>query len=335
MITLAKFVTKFQLCLVPILLLLSTRKDKKVLPSLFNCCLNSCHSLSRILLYFLNSSAMVYCTAKKLKWKWCHLFTNSKWPLGKISWERSHAAFPLADIFLLFYSMARTKVTPKKDERGGERWVLCSREARRALVEKGLRPPPQFITHPQPGSPCLQERRRRGRWRRQRSGWRKQEDWRMWEDLCCCHRPDSWPRWLWRLDHLLWVRRSQSGGSSNLLWEAKPPGRNSSRLERSNDQEVLAWHSCSLKDLVVPKEHWAPHQETPLLAVSPWDSPRSGQVWFVLPRECHHMPAGSCRSICGQSHGRCQCLHHTCEKGNNYAQRHSVSPLHLGEHLKY
>ena len=144
-ITLAKFVTKFQLHLIPILLLLSTWKDKKALTSLFNCCSNSSQTLSRILLYFSNSSAMVnntlYCPAKKLKWKWCHLLINSKWPLGKISWEWSLAAFPLADIFLLFYSMTGTKVTPKKDETGRERWVLHSREARRALAEKGWRPP--------------------------------------------------------------------------------------------------------------------------------------------------------------------------------------------------
>ena len=41
------------------------------------------------------------------------------------------------------------------------------------------------------------------------------------------------------------------------------------------------------------------------------------------------MPAGSCRSIFGVSHGRHQPLFHTCKKGNNYAQGHSVSPLHL------
>ena len=35
------------------------------------------------------------------------------------------------------------------------------------------------------------------------------------------------------------------------------------------DQEVLAWHSCSLGDLVVPKEYQAPYQETPLLTASP------------------------------------------------------------------
>ena len=125
----------------------------------------------------------------------------------------------------LFYRMARTKLIPKKDEKGGERWVLWSKEERRALVERGQRPPSQYTTHPQPESPHLQERRRR-RWKRQRGGW-----WRMWEGLHHC-QPDSWPRWLQRLGHLLWVGRSQSGGSSNLPWEAKPPRRNSSRLGR-------------------------------------------------------------------------------------------------------
>ena len=33
----------------------------------------------------------------------------------------------------LFYSMARMKLMPKKDERGRERWVLHSKEASRAL----------------------------------------------------------------------------------------------------------------------------------------------------------------------------------------------------------
>ena len=42
------------------------------------------------------------------------------------------------------------------------------------------------------------------------------------------------------------------------------------------------------------------------------------------------MPAGGYRSVCGQSHGRHQPLHHTWQMGNNYAQRHSVSLLHPG-----
>ena len=41
------------------------------------------------------------------------------------------------------------------------------------------------------------------------------------------------------------------------------------------------------------------------------------------------MPVGSCRGIFGVSFGRCQPMHHPCKKGNNYAQGHSVSPLHL------
>ena len=100
--------------------------------------------------------------------------------------------------------------------------------------------------------------------------------------------------------------------------------------QSQEDQEVPAWHSCSLGDLAVPKQHWAPYQETPLLMVSLWDSPWSGQIWSALPREHNNMPAGSCRSIFGWSHGRCQPLHHTCKMGDNYAQRYSVSPPHLG-----
>ena len=45
----------------------------------------------------------------------------------------------------------------------------------------------------------------------------------MWEGLHHHCQPNSWPKWLWRLGYLLWVRRSQSGGSSNLPWEAEPP----------------------------------------------------------------------------------------------------------------
>ena len=51
---------------------------------------------------------------------------------------------------------------PKKDERGGERWVLHSREVRRALMEKGQRPPSP-VHHPSPArkpSPVREEEKR-------------------------------------------------------------------------------------------------------------------------------------------------------------------------------
>ena len=41
------------------------------------------------------------------------------------------------------------------------------------------------------------------------------------------------------------------------------------------------------------------------------------------------MPAGGCRGIFGVSFGRRQPMHHSCKKGNYYAQRRSVGLLHL------
>ena len=45
--------------------------------------------------------------------------------------------------------MARTKLTPRKGEEGGKRWVLRPRDVRKALAEKGQRPP-SSIHHPSP-----------------------------------------------------------------------------------------------------------------------------------------------------------------------------------------
>ena len=36
----------------------------------------------------------------------------------------------------------------------------------------------------------------------------------------------------------------------------------------------------------------------------------------------------ACRGIFGQAFGRCKPLHHTCKKGDTYAQRHSVGLVH-------
>ena len=81
---------------------------------------------------------------------------------------------------------------------------------------------------------------------------------------------------------------------------------------------------------MVPKEHRAPYLETPLLAVNLQDSPWRGQIWPAFPGEHYHMPAGGCRGIYSQSHGRCQPLHNSCKKGDSYAQGYSVSLSHLG-----
>ena len=55
----------------------------------------------------------------------------------QISWEWSYAVFLLVNAPYLPFRMARTKLTPRKEEKGGERWVLKPREVRRAMAEKG------------------------------------------------------------------------------------------------------------------------------------------------------------------------------------------------------
>ena len=128
----------------------------------------------------------------------------------------------------LFYRMARTKVMPKKDERGGESWVLQSREARRALAEKRWSPLPS--TSPFPSQEALTHERggkaAHGGGREVGGGSKKAgrcgkvsiiiANLTVGPDAC-----RGWAIYFW------------SGGSSDLLWEAKPPRRNSSRLERS------------------------------------------------------------------------------------------------------
>ena len=124
--------------------------------------------------------------------------------------EQSYAVFLLANAPKLPSRMARTKLILRKGEKGGKRRVLLSRAEREILAEKGRRPPSP-VHHPFPEKKEMEE------WveaEGQLEGWAGH--------LHHC-QPNSWSRWLWRLDHLSWARRSQSKGSSDLLWEAKPP----------------------------------------------------------------------------------------------------------------
>ena len=217
-------------------------------------------------------------------------------------------------------------LTPKKDKRGGERWVLHSKEARKALAEKGQRPPSP-VHHPSPAKRPLPTREEEEK--QVEEAEKLVEEARRLEDVG--RSLSSLPTW--QLAQMAVEAGPSTLGQEEALTdcgrqsppEGIPPG-----WKGKEDHKVLAWHSCFLGDLTVLKEHWAPHQETPLLTVSPWGSPWSGQIWLALPRKCHYMPAGSCRSICDWSHGRCQPLCHICKKGDNFAQGYSVSPLHPG-----
>ena len=119
--------------------------------------------------------------------------------------------------FHSFDSMARTKLTPKKEREG--RSILIPRSERVKIAKKGRRPPSP-VHHPSPA-------------RKPSTTWEVEktvEEAEKWVSLHHHHQPDSWPRWLWRPGHLLW-ERSQLRGSSALPWEAKPPRRNSLRLD--------------------------------------------------------------------------------------------------------
>ena len=77
----------------------------------------------------------------------------------------------------------------------------------------------------------------------------------MWEGPRCHCQPDSWLRWLQRArpsasaeDPAKRKLHPTMGGKAPM--EGVPQG-----WEGKEDQEVLAWHTCSLGDLAVPKEH--------------------------------------------------------------------------------
>ena len=115
----------------------------------------------------------------------------------------------------LNYSMARTKLTPKKGERGGEKSVVIKNCENDIGRERKKAPSPD---HPHPQLKRFHQGQRR--WR---SEWRRQGSWRGWGGHHHGCPPDSWSRWLCRLDILSQVGRNLLTRSSDLLWEAKPP----------------------------------------------------------------------------------------------------------------
>ena len=82
------------------------------------------------------------------------------------------------------------------------------------------------------------------------------------------------------------------------------------------------------------KRAWSSWLRNSLLMASPWDSSTNGQIWYVLPGACYHMPAGSCRGIYSQPHGRCKPLCHA--KWVTIMPKDIQLARHIhGEHLHY
>ena len=238
----------------------------------------------------------------------------------QLSWGRDLAISTLLNLPCTNFSMARRKVTPRKGERAGKKRVLRLRTVRRILAEKERRPPSP-IHHPSPVKEAPPRGEEMERWVEAV----EQLEW--WGSHCHHCPPDSCSRWLWRLDHLSWVGRNLLARSSNLLWETKPPRRNTWRQDRWKSSEGTGLGQLPS---VSPKEHRAPDLETPFLMTSPWDCHTSRQIWYALPGACYYKPAGGCRSIYSRPHGRHKPLHHSCKMGYNYAQGNSISLPHLG-----
>ena len=176
--------------------------------------------------------------------------------------------------FVYFDSMARTKPTPKKGKE--ERKVLQPKKDREELAARGRRPLSP-VHHPSPArkpSPAREvekmlEEAERG-----------VEEARWLEDVG--RSPLSLPTQ--QLAQIAAEARPSALGEEPVWRKLQPtmggkapPEGISPGWKSKEDQEVPAWHSCSLGDLAVPKEHRAPYQETPLLMASPWDSPWSGK----------------------------------------------------------
>ena len=160
------------------------------------------------------------------------------------------------------------------------------------MAEKGRRPPSP-VHHPSPAkkpSPMREEEKRleeAERW---------VEEARQLEDVG--RSPLSLPTWQL-------AQMAAEAGPSALGEEpvrrnlhptvgGKAPQKSSSWPESKEDQEVLAWPSCPLGDMAVPKEHRAPYQETPLLTASPWDSPSSGAKLICASKGA---PLYACRRL--------------------------------------
>ena len=162
--------------------------------------------------------------------------------------------------FVYFDSMARMKLTPKKGKE--ERKVLQPKKDREELAARGRRPlsPVHYPSPARKPSPAREvekmlEEAERG-----------VEEARWLEDVG--RSPLSLPT-----QQLAQIAAEASpsgfGGGASLAetltyhGRQSPPEGISPGWKSKEDQEVPAWHSCSLGDMAVPKEHRAPYQEIP------------------------------------------------------------------------
>ena len=191
------------------------------------------------------------------------------------------------------------------------------------MLKRRKGPPLLCTTPPQPKSPHLQGRWHI-RWKRQRGRLRRLDGWRKWVGCHRHHQLESWPRWLWRPGPSALGEEPAKRKLCPTMGGKAPQKEflKAGKVKKTGKywpgtvalQEIRRFQKSTellIRKLPFP---WLVHE----IAQS------VGKNRSALPGECHYMLAGSCRGIFGCSHGRHQPLCHTCKKGNNYAQGHSV-----------
>ena len=219
------------------------------------------------------------------------------------------------------------KVTPKK-ERKEEKWVLWPQETRKELAEKGRRPPSP-VHHPSPArkpSPAREEEKKLEEAER----WVEEARWL--EDVG--RSPSLLPTW--QLAQMAVEARPSASGEEPARRKLRPTvGGKAPWKEFLQAGKVKKprkywpgtvalreiWQFQKSTELLIRKLpfSWLVHEIA--LEVGKYDLRFQGSAIICLQEAAEAY-------LVSLMEGR-QPLHHTCERGDNYAQRHSVSPPHL------
>ena len=115
----------------------------------------------------------------------------------------------------------------------------------------------------------------------------------------------------------------------NWPWEVKLLRKSSRRPVRWRSPKGTNWGWWLSARSADSRKYRSPHLQTTLFAFSPWNSPWSRALWYVLPGAHHIDSAGSFRSIFGWAPRRHQPTHHSCKMHHYYAQRYTTHSVYL------
>ena len=225
--------------------------------------------------------------------------------------------------------MARTKLTLRKREKGGKRWVLRLREVRRALAEKGWRPPSP-MHHP---SPAKEPSPMREVEKQMEEAEKQVEEARRLKDVGrspSSSQPNSWPRWLQRPGPSMAGQEEPVRRKLQPTIRGKAPQKEflqAGKVKKTRKYwpgTVVLWEIQQFQmntKLLIRKLpfSWLVHKIA--LEVGNYDLHFQGSAIICLQEAAEAYLVGLMEDATSVPYTL---------RGNNYAQRHSVSPLHPG-----